>query len=59
MAFTEEDKEKMDLAAKEAEKDFENLSAKSVEEVASWWKKHYAKAGHKRLGRILLQNSKS
>ncbi|MSQ11995.1 MAG: hypothetical protein EXR48_04800 [Dehalococcoidia bacterium] len=28
---------------------------KAVDYMAAWWKKHYLKAGHKRLARILLE----
>ncbi len=27
-------------------------------EIAKWWEKHFTKAGHKRLGRILLKLAK-
>lgn len=46
--------EKMDMAAKEAEKELRELDRAAVKTVALWWKKWYLKAGHKRLGRLLL-----
>lgn len=58
MAFTEEDREKMDKAAAEAEEDLNNLSNEAVKEIGAWWRKHYMKAGHKRLARVLLQITK-
>ena len=58
MAFTDEDKEKMDQAAKEAGEELAKLEANALVGVANWWKKWYMKAGHKRLARILLQYAK-
>ena len=55
MAFTQEDKDKMDVAAGEAEQELEVLPSDALAEVARWWNKWYLKAGHKRLARILLQ----
>ena len=57
MAFTQEDKDKMDMAAADAEGDIEDSPEMvgSMSRVAGWWKKWYPKAGHKRLARILLQ----
>ncbi len=60
MAFTQEDKDKMDRAATDAENDLDNdvkgcVSEEAMAEVANWWRRHYIKAGHKRLARILLQ----
>jgi hypothetical protein len=57
MAWTEQDKQAMDNAAAEAEND---LASMNVDEycfttVADWWAKWVMTAGHKRLGRILLQ----
>lgn len=50
----------MDEAAKEAKADLGNCtSEKSVSEVAAWWKKWYMKAGHKRLGRLLVTIAKT
>lgn len=55
MAFTQEDKDKMDMAAADAENDSNTVDDNSMQEVATWWRKWYIKAGHKRLARILLQ----
>ena len=46
--------EEMDAAANEAEEDLNNLPDEAVGPVAAWWAKWFAKAGHKRLGRILV-----
>jgi hypothetical protein len=46
---------KMDEAAEEAEKDLAALDQKAVEALAAWWLKWYMKAGHKRLGRIMVK----
>jgi len=46
--------EDMDSAATEAESDLNNLPDEVVLPVAQWWYKWYMKAGHKRLGRILV-----
>lgn len=52
------DPEAMDAAAKEAEQDLENLEAGAVKSLADWWAKHYLKAGHKRLGRLMVSIAK-
>ena len=49
---------KMDAAAEEAEKDLENFDRAAVETLAAWWLKWYMKAGHKRLGRIMVKLAK-
>ena len=48
------DPDAMDSAATEAENDLNNLPDEVVLPVAQWWYKWYMKAGHKRLGRILV-----
>jgi len=49
----------MDAAAVEAEKDLrENFPEETINQVAAWWKKHFADAGHKRLGRLLVRIAK-
>ena len=48
----------MDAAAKEAEKDLATLDQAAVQTIAAWWSKWYLKAGHKRLGRIMVKLSK-
>jgi hypothetical protein len=50
--------EEMDEAAKQAEEELKQLDQKSVEIVANWWINWYMKAGHKRLGRILVKKFK-
>ncbi len=50
---------KMDASAKEAEKDLGTLDRTVIEAVAAWWLKWYMKAGHKRLGRIMVKVAKS
>jgi len=49
------DPQAMDNAAAEAENDLLNVDEQALVKVANWWRKWYMKAGHKRLGRILLQ----
>jgi hypothetical protein len=48
----------MDAAAEEAEKDLATLDQAAVEVIAAWWSKWYMKAGHKRLGRIMVRLAK-
>jgi len=55
MAYTPYDPAQMDLAANDAEAALTDVPHEALESVATWWKQHYMKAGHKRLGRILLQ----
>jgi hypothetical protein len=45
----------MNQAAVDAQNNLVNVDPKAVEAVAAWWKKWYLKAGHKRLGRILVK----
>ena len=45
----------MDAAAEEAERDLSTLNQATVERIAAWWLKWYMKAGHKRLGRIMVK----
>ena len=49
---------KMDAAAEEAEKDLATLDRAAVETLATWWLRWYMKAGHKRLGRIMVKLAK-
>lgn len=54
--FTDEDRQAMDSAAVDAENDAaENIPDEPLNVVANWWKKHYIKAGHKRLAAKYLQ----
>jgi hypothetical protein len=50
---------KMDAAAEEAEKDLATLDQAAIEAIAAWWLKWFMKAGHKRLGRIMVKIAKS
>jgi hypothetical protein len=51
--------EGMDKAAEVAEKEFKAMSQHLTVPMARWWLKHYGKAGHKRLGRIMVQHAKT
>lgn len=51
--------QEMDNAASLAEQDLENLTEEAVDAVAGWFNKWYLKAGHKRLGRILVNQAKA
>ena len=53
--LTDEDRQKMDNAAVDAQNDLEDVSDEALNIVANWWRKWASKAGHKRLGRVLLQ----
>jgi len=57
--FTEADKQKMDDAAADAQNDIVDSSVdlEALRVVANWWKKWVPKAGHKRLGRVLLEHA--
>lgn len=48
----------MDAAAEEAERDLATLDQAAVEAVAEWWARWFMKAGHKRLGRIMVKVAK-
>ena len=56
--FTETDRITMDQAAEAAAKELKTLNKEAVASVAVWWKNHYMKAGHKRLGRALVATVK-
>lgn len=66
MAFTEADKEAMDAAAAEAQVEFDSILTDvesderryGMEDIINWVAKWYQKAGHKRLGRILVAEAK-
>ena len=53
--LTDEDKQRLDDAAVDAQNDLEDVSDEALKEVANWWRRWVSKAGHKRLGRVLLQ----
>ncbi len=45
-----------DIAAAKAEAELKKHVEKwTVKDLATWWKKHYLAAGHKRLGRIIAK----
>ena len=44
----------MDEAAYKAQEDLGSLDSEAVKVVTAWWEKWYRRAGHKRLGRVLL-----
>lgn len=50
--------EEMDRAAERAKAELNLLPLYDVLTVAYWWKGWYLKAGHKRLGRILIDQIK-
>lgn len=50
----------MDKAAEKAKADLftnANITPEAVKALGEWWAKHYLDAGHKRLARIILENS--
>jgi len=51
-------REKMDAAAVQAEEEFGELfdqNPEAVRTIGEWWNRWFMKAGHKRLGRILVR----
>ncbi|OGR94527.1 MAG: hypothetical protein A2902_04215 [Elusimicrobia bacterium RIFCSPLOWO2_01_FULL_64_13] len=56
MSETEQMSMRMDDAAAQAEAELrKNFKTWSAENIAAWWSVWYLKAGHKRLGRILVR----
>ena len=55
--FTEQDRVEMDNAAADAQNDLtdSDIPGEALRVVANWWRKWVSKAGHKRLGRVLLE----
>lgn len=54
-----EQMQQMDDAAVAAKKELvEHLNEWSAKDLILWWAKSYMKAGHKRLGRILVEISR-
>lgn len=51
---TDEVLQDMEAAAVQAAEDLLNLDQEAVKAVADWWRNHYLRAGHKRLGRVLI-----
>jgi hypothetical protein len=54
----EEQRVEMDLAAMEADKDLRSMAHADTVRMARWFARHYAKAGHKRLGRAIVAFAK-
>ena len=58
------DAQAMETAALEAARELINYALQgntetiAVAAVADWWNRHYLKAGHKRLGRIMVKIAK-
>lgn len=56
---TDDQMREMDNAAEEAKKELlAHLSEWTAKDVTKWWAMWYLKAGHKRLGRLLVELSK-
>jgi hypothetical protein len=51
--------DKMDAAAKEAEKELKKLDAKAVKVTADWMAAHFVAAGYKRLCRLVVATTKA
>jgi hypothetical protein len=49
----------MDAAAEAAGVELRKMSQHVTTPVARWWQKNYVKAGHKRLGRVLVAFAKA
>jgi hypothetical protein len=47
----------MDVEAKKAEMEID-VETWTAKDLIAWWTKWYGKAGHKRLGRILVEKGK-
>jgi len=50
--------DKMDAAAKDAEKELKTLDKQAAQTVGTWMKKHFTAAGYKRLCRLLVAQVK-
>lgn len=58
MAFTNEDKQRMDNAVADAQNalmEMDDLDDETMRKLGNWWRDNVGDAGHKRLGRILLE----
>lgn len=55
MSFSERDRAAMDKAAADAQNDLTDIDDNALRTVANWWKKWFPNAGHKRLGRVLVE----
>jgi len=54
------DESSFDIAADVAEQELRQMLQdpkvrEAIEVIAKWWNRHFMKAGHKRLGRILVR----
>lgn len=49
----------MDTAAEDAKKELDSLPKEAVDVLAKWWAKWYTTAGHKRLGRVLIETNQT
>jgi hypothetical protein len=59
MPFDEDKSRQFDEAAEKAMAELrEHFDAWSARDLSAWWSRWYLKAGHKRLGRILVTQSK-
>jgi hypothetical protein len=58
MSNMEEKMKEMDAAADVADKELKAMAQIISIPVARWFAEHYRKAGHKRLGRVLVQFAK-
>lgn len=60
---TQEEKDQvmkaMDEAALVAAEELKTMDAEAVITMSAWWAKNYLKAGHKRLGRVLVAVNKT
>jgi len=60
MPVSEQMQREMDQAAEEAGEELQqHFNEWSAQDLAGWWMKWYLKAGHKRLGRILVKIGKT
>jgi len=52
------DKDKAEKAASSAEAELSEMPESVVKPISEWWLKYFMDAGHRRLGRILVQQGK-
>lgn len=55
MAISDEKRQQMDDAASQAENAISADDLEAFRKVAEWWKVHVGRAGHRRLGRVLMK----
>ena len=59
MSDNDEMMKQMDEAAAQAEAELvKNVAGWSAKDLIGWWARSYMKAGHKRLGRVLVAQNK-